>query len=179
LKIFQFFLVAYAFFYFLNRYFKFGFGVFLSTTVFMSGFVLYLARLDFDESIVRFSAGRVLIWSLTLEHYLADFDFVNFLLGYDHNPLSRSYMWDADEFYSAHNHYLFLMLNGGALFSFAFIYVLKIVFSKVSELGLIIIVLSMTLAFTGDLFSYLSAWVILCYCIVFKWQMSNEKLGNA
>lgn len=134
---------------------------------------LILSSNDYVSEIVGYTAGRLYIWNIMVEHFLYEFSFIDFLFGYNQDILSISFRWEGDESYTPHNQYLYSLLYLGFVFTAIFLYLLWRVVCISKFLSILVIVMCVTFAVTGDLFIFFAFWVCLAQLHVIVWKVGQ------
>lgn len=167
---------AFLLFFYVVYFYRFTIDkkVFLFLFLILTCQVIYVGAQDYSQEEIAFSAGRLVMWRLYIEDFFYDMSFSRIMFGLEQNPLERSVLWTGDEFFSAHNLYLFILVNTGFLFFFLFMFLKQTNLNKNRLVDFCIFVMMITFAYTGDLMVYTSYWVCIS-CLYVISDLSSKK----
>jgi len=142
--------------------------------------MLAVTGVEFSESLISMTAGRLYIWEIMMGEYILNSSAGSVVFGYNADLLINSLFWDGDESYTTHNQYLYTIIYMGlTLFSlFVYIFSKLLVISK--ELNLIILLMFITFALSGDLIVFLGFWICLAQVyVMLSWYSAKDYSENS
>ena len=143
--------------------------------------MLIVTGTRFSEFLISMSAGRLYIWEIMMEQYIHNSSAGSVMLGYNEDLLINSLFWDGDESYTTHNQYLYTIIYMGLTLFTLFIYIFSKLLVINKELNLIILLMFITFALSGDLVVFLGFWVCLSQVyVMLSWRSAKggSKNGN-